>query len=306
MDKEIKGHIKTADLEIQNFKIANKKERIIEGFFTTQDIDRGGEVSLTSAFTKTMPEYMKNPILTYMHDLGKVMGKVLDYKIFDGKGVWIKAQVAKDVKWIDEEIWPLIEQGIIKGFSYGYATKDEEKGLIDDKEVNFLKEVDVFEIAGVPLPMNSNTLFTLSSTGAVKAIQLEERVFNTPEVKLPNMSTSDIENKEELDVEKIDELLQSVKTLTDSVKKFSEKFDSLNEEKIKEFSVTIAEITASKIKEMQETEQKSKEEQESESKEMEAKKQEEKEVLDGINEVSKAMANIVELLTIKKEENKNE
>jgi len=154
--------------------------------------------------------------------------------------------------------------------------------------------------------MNSNTLFTLSSTGAVKAIQLEERVFNTPEVKLPDMSTSDIENKEELDVEKIDELLQSVKTLTDSVKDISDKFNSLDEVKIKEFSVIIADATASKIKEMQETEKKSKEEQEAESKEMEAKKQEEKEVLDGINEVSKTMASIVELLTKKEEENKNE
>lgn len=292
MDKEIKGKVKTTELEIQNFKVVNKKERIIEGFFTTEDVDRGGDVSLTSAFSKTMTEYMKNPILTYMHDLSKVMGKVLDYKTMDNSGIWIKAQVAKDVKWIDEEVWPLIEQGIIKGFSYGYSTKEEEKGLKEEKEVNFLKEVELYEISTVPLPMNSNALFTLSSSGAVKSLVLtDEKKIITPEMK-------QINKEEEIDVEKIDELLQDVKILTDSVKSITEKFNSFDENKIKEFSVIIADATASKIKEMQ-----IKEEQDAKSKEMEdAQKQEEKVVLEGLKEINDSMSLIVKLITKKEEE----
>ena len=301
MDKEIKGYIKTTALEIQNFKVADKKERIIEGFFTTADVDRGGDVSLTSAFNKTIPQYMKNPILTYMHNLDKVMGKVLDYKVIEDRGIWIKAQVAKNVKWVDEDVWPLIEQGIIKGFSYGYSTVLEEKGTIDEKEVNFLKEVELFEIAVVTLPMNANALFNISSTGAVKSIKLEDKLFKTPENSSNFNDNLYNKKEEEIDVEKIDELLENVKTLTESIDNISKKFNSLDE-KAKEVSEAIAVATASKIKEMQDTERKSKEDQEAKEKEEEAKNQEESEVLENMNEVNKTMSLIVKLLTPKEEE----
>lgn len=289
--REVKGYIKTPSLEVQNFKIADKKERIIEGFFTTTDLDRGGDISLTSAFEKTITEYMKNPILTYMHSLDKVMGKVLEYNVVADRGVWIKAQVAKDVKWIDEEVWPLIDQGIIKGFSYGYTTKDEEKGLKEGKEVNYLKEVELFEIAIVTLPMNANALFNISSTGAVKSMTIiEEKTITTPESK---------QNKkeEELSVEKIEELLQSVKTLSDAVTGISEKFGSLDV-KAKELVSSIAEATAVKIKEMREAEIKEKEEKEAK----ESLEKEDTEILQLIKEVNEAMGDIVKVLVVEKEE----
>lgn len=290
MDKEVKGYIKTPSLEVQNFKIANKKERIVEGFFTTTDLDRGGDVSLTSAFEKTITEYMKNPILTYMHGLDKVMGKVLEYNIIEDRGIWIKAQVAKDVKWVDEEVWPLIEQGIIKGFSYGYSTKDEEKGIKEGKEVNYLKEVELFEIAIVTLPMNANALFNISSTGAVKSMTIiEEKKITTPESKQTI-------KEEELSVEKIDELLQSVKTLSDVVTGISEKFGSLDT-KAKELVSSIAEATAVKIKEMRDAEIKEKEEKEAK----ESLEKEDTEILSLIKEVNEAMGDIVKVLTTKEE-----
>jgi HK97 family phage prohead protease len=382
-DREVKGFIKTPDLTIQNFKVADKKERIIEGFFTTTDLDRGGDVSLTSAFEKTITEYMKNPILTYMHSLDKVMGKVLEYSVVADKGIWIKAQVAKDVKWIDEEVWPLMDQGIIKGFSYGYSTKDEEKGLKEGKEVNYLKEVELFEIAVVTLPMNANALFNISSTGTVKSMTImDEKNITTPETKalshnsnvadsepawssvdktsLPRNAFADmgepdksstwkyphhwvsngtmylhkgglnaawaaahgarsgvdaessvvahlsahrkalgLDNKkeEELSVEKIDELLQGVKTLSDAVTSISEKFGSLDA-KAKELVSNIAEATAIKIKEMRDAEVKEKEEKEAK----ESLEKEDTEILQLIKEVNEAMGDIVKVLVVKKEE----
>ena len=290
MDKEVKGYIKTPDLTVQNFKIADKKERIIEGFFTTTDLDRGGDISLTSAFNKTITEYMKNPILTYMHGLDKVMGKVLEYNVIEDRGIWIKAQVAKDVKWVDEEVWPLIDQGIIKGFSYGYSTKEEEKGVMEGKEVNFLKEVELFEIAIVTLPMNANALFNISSTGAVKSMTIiDDKKITTPESKQTI-------KEEELSVEKIDELLQSVKTLSDAVTGIADKFGSLDA-KAKELVSSIAEATAVKIKEMRDAEIQEKEEKEAK----ESLEKEDTEILTLIKEVNEAMGSIVAVLTTKEE-----
>ena len=296
---EIKGFIKTADLEIQRFKVADKKERIIEGFFTTTEVDRGGDVSLTSAFEKTMPEYMKNPILTYMHQLDKVMGKVLDYKVIEGTGIWIKAQVARGVKWVDEEVWPLMEQGIVKGFSYGYSTKDEERGAIEGKEVNFLKEVDLYEIAIATLPMNGNALFNVSSTGAVKSLVITgAKEIQTPETKVKNTKEEDI-----IVEKKIDELLQGIKTLADSVKSISDQFANLDA-KSKEFSVAVAEATVTKIKELEDLKKKEEEEAEAKAKEIED-KETDTEQLESIKEINEAMSTIIELL-VKKEDKTDE
>lgn len=177
----IKGQIKTVDFEQQNFKVASSEDRIIEGYFTTTTVDRGGDVSLPTAFTKTLETYMENPVVTFMHDIKKIVGKVIEYKM-DDLGVWVKIQIAKGVKFVDEEMWPLIEQGMLKGFSYGYKTTDEEKGQKDGRTVNFLKEVELFEVAVVSVPMNSSALFAIGSGGDVKSITLcEINSMKTPE-----------------------------------------------------------------------------------------------------------------------------
>jgi len=200
MDKK-QGFIKTTDSAHQNFKV-NSKERIISGYFTTNHPDRMSEVALPSAFLKTMETYMGNPVVTFMHDIRNVIGKVVDYKI-DEKGVWVKAQIAKGVKWADE-VWSLIEQGMIKAFSFGYSTIDEEKGELDGKEVNFLKEVDLYEIAVVSVPMNANALFSLSKSGAIKSISLSglaDISFKDEILEIPEIKEEVVESKSEKEVE---------------------------------------------------------------------------------------------------------
>ena len=292
---QVKGFIKTADLTVQNFKLADKKDRIIEGFFTTTDLDRGGDISLISAFDKTLPEYMKNPILTFMHDVGKVMGKVLEYKVVEDRGIWIKAQIAKNVKWVDEEVWPLMEQGIIKGFSYGYSTKDSEEGKVGGSTVNFLKEVELYEIAVVTLPMNANALFDINSNGEVKSMRLENaKEMITPETKKGKQ-------EEELNMEKLDQVLDAITKLSSSVETLSTKADGLGP-KMKEISAELVEATALKIKELQDADIKAAKEQEDKTKLDTEQKESDTEVLDGIKEVNSVMLDIVKLLTPKQEE----
>ena len=182
-----KGQVKTTDFEVQQFKVAKNTDpegqRIIEGYFTTADIDRTGDVSMPSAFEKTMVEYMKNPVVAYMHDWKKAIGKVVDYKI-DGKGVWIQAEIAKGVGWIDE-LWTLIQQGVLKGFSFGYKTLKNKPLEVEGKKVNQLLEIELFEISVVSIPMNASALFTLAPAGGIKSVMVrrgEEDIQPFPQV----------------------------------------------------------------------------------------------------------------------------
>jgi len=195
MSKQYQGAIKTLDSQIQKFKVAESDARIIEGYFTTTAVDRGGDISLTSAFEKTLGVYMQNPILTYMHSIKDVIGKVLEYRV-DDAGIWIKAQIAKGVKLADE-VWALIEQGMIKGFSYGYKTLLEEPGTLDGKKVTYLKEVDLYEIAVVSLPMNGTALFSLGADGAVKSVtmKIETKLGKTDE-EVIDVEAEEVETKE--------------------------------------------------------------------------------------------------------------
>lgn len=170
MSKQIDGYIKTIKEDQQQFKVANKPDRIIEGYFTTKEVDRENDISLPSAFVRTMEDYMKNPVVTFMHDIRNVIGKVLQYRIED-MGVWVKVQIAKGVKLADE-VWALIEQDMIRGFSYGFRIIDSEKVFQEGNELRILKDVELYEISIVSVPMNATALFTLSGDG-LKAVSIK-------------------------------------------------------------------------------------------------------------------------------------
>lgn len=242
------GAVKTLDSQIQKFKVAQSDERIIEGYFTTTDVDRGGDISLPSAFEKTLEMYMKNPIVTYMHSIHDIIGKVLEYRM-DETGIWVKAQIAKGVKLADE-VWALIEQGIIKAFSYGYKTIAAEPGMIDGKKVNYLKEVELYEIAVVSLPMNGSALFSLGSDGFIKSISLKlENLPTIPEEKQENVE--DVKNEEiiEQKEEKVEKTAEGVDMTIEEVKQ-------VMQDSIKEAVPQIAEavLTALQAKEDAESE----------------------------------------------------
>ena len=223
---KVEGFIKTIDPVLQNFKTVSKQDRIIEGYFSTMDVDRTGDVVLPTAFAKTMPIYMKNPVVTYMHDTRQVIGKTLDYRL-DSIGVWAKVQLAKGIKWADD-VWSLIEQDMIKAFSFGYKTVDSEPQTRNGQDINVLKEVDLFEIAVVTVPMNGNALFTVAKDGTIKSVVLSELSKLTKEENLNNEGSKqhgnegdEHEEKEEEDSTEINEnteekALSHNSTLSDS------------------------------------------------------------------------------------------
>lgn len=129
---------------------------IIEGYASTNDIDRAGDVVSASVWELGLENYLKNPIILAYHDYTKPVGRMIEHK-FDSKGLWIKARISSAA---EDNIFNLIKDEVMTAFSIGFRVKDAEYNQALD--VFLIKEIELHEISVVPVPCNQNTLFSLS------------------------------------------------------------------------------------------------------------------------------------------------
>lgn len=126
---------------------------IIEGYASTKDLDRGGDIVEPTAFADTLGEFMENPLITYMHDWGNPVGRVIAARITES-GLWVRGFISKTATTAVE----LIKEGILRGFSIGYEIVEEKMV----KDVRHILKLKLYEIAIVTIPMNAQTLFTVA------------------------------------------------------------------------------------------------------------------------------------------------
>ena len=127
----------------------------IEGYASTTDIDRMGDVIPSSVWEKGIQNYLKNPIILFQHDHDDPVGRTVEHRI-DGAGLWIKARISAAAT----EVFDLIRDNVITAFSVGFRILDAEYNAV--AEVFLIKEVELIEISVVSVPANQNTLFSLS------------------------------------------------------------------------------------------------------------------------------------------------
>ncbi len=115
------------------------------------NVDLGGDIIIPGAFKKSLAEKRRAgglPSMFWMHDPGRVPGKWVDMAE-DKHGLAVKGVLAETP--LGDEIRTLLKMEAVRGLSIGYMTRDHDY----DKEGNrLLKEVDVFEVSVVSLPMN--------------------------------------------------------------------------------------------------------------------------------------------------------
>lgn len=133
----------------------NTESIFIEGYASTIDIDRSGDVVPKSVWEKGIQNYLKNPIILAQHDYDDPIGRMTDYKV-DDKGLWVKARISSAA----EEVYGLIKDKILTAFSIGFRIIDAEYNSA--AEVFVIKELELVEISVVSVPCNQNTLFDLS------------------------------------------------------------------------------------------------------------------------------------------------
>ena len=126
----------------------------IEGYASTNDIDRVGDVIPPQVWKRGLENYLKNPIILAFHDHNDPIGRMIEHRV-DKTGLWIKARISAAA-----EYFGLIKDGVLTAFSVGFKVKDAEYN--PTSEIFTVKELELIEISVVSVPANQNTLFSLS------------------------------------------------------------------------------------------------------------------------------------------------
>ena len=130
---------------------------MIEGYASTVDTDRQGDIVPSTVWKSGVQNYLKNPVILAYHDHSEPIGRMVDHRI-DSKGLWIKARISAAAG----EVFNLIKDGVLTAFSIGFRIADAEYNAAT--ELFVVKELELHEISVVSVPANQNTLFSLSKS----------------------------------------------------------------------------------------------------------------------------------------------
>src|ERR1041385_8651826 len=126
-------------LEIKNLG----DQGTFEGYASTfGNEDLGGDVVVQGAFSKTIADNPKRPLL-WNHNSDEPIGMTTAAE--DTAGLSVKGVLNLDVQRA-RETYSLMKQGAVKGLSIGYdpVRKDHKDG------VRYLKELKLYEVSLVP------------------------------------------------------------------------------------------------------------------------------------------------------------
>jgi HK97 family phage prohead protease/HK97 family phage major capsid protein len=126
----------------------------IEGYASTTDVDRQGDVVPAGVWEAGLKNYLKNPIILAQHDHDDPVGRMVQHRV-DSTGLWIKARISAAA-----DIYNLVKDGVLTAFSVGFRVLDAEYNAAT--ELFVIKSLELVEISVVSVPANQNTLFSLS------------------------------------------------------------------------------------------------------------------------------------------------
>lgn len=113
--------------------------------------DLGNDVVMPGAFAKSLRE-TGLPLLLFNHKMEDApIGTIVEAKE-DRRGLWFKAELPKDDSFVAGRIVPQLKRRGLRGTSIGYKATQKETRRTDGARL--LKEIRLFEISVVNLPMN--------------------------------------------------------------------------------------------------------------------------------------------------------
>jgi HK97 family phage prohead protease len=147
-----KGYIHLKSVKTKNNIGPDGKEyaAIVEGRWSSPQLDRGNDVVLPTAFDKHIGEFMSNPIMKYEHD--ETIGKWFTTDLTPD-GPVSRGGIAPTEE--GRKVAMLLDYEIVTRMSFMYEIMDWDPGK--DGGPNILKELRVFEAGPVSIPMNDDT-----------------------------------------------------------------------------------------------------------------------------------------------------
>lgn len=165
--------------------VSDDGSMVFEGYAAVFNVvDRGGDVILPGAFSNDIDRFVEHGIIADQHNWERPIGKVLELHE-DETGLYVKGQLVDTTAGSDT--YKLMRSGVVRGLSIGYSEvaservagnaasawleksqmlTEHEKRQIEKKGVRVLKEVQLFDISPVSVPMNP-----ASQVVAVKGVQ---------------------------------------------------------------------------------------------------------------------------------------
>ena len=185
----------------------------IEGYANTTDKDRVGDVILREAWEKGgLENYKMNPIILGNHNYSNPIGQAIDINVTD-KGLYIAAKISKSIGVMYE----LIKEGIVKSFSIGFSVKDADYDSASN--IFVIKDLELYEISVVSVPANQYSLFSVKKgLGEEKYAKFKQELLNTDTSSKEVIASDDeVEDIEEINMDKLTELEEKIKKLTDQL-----------------------------------------------------------------------------------------
>lgn len=204
-------------LYFQTKFLAEKKGDSISigGFASTGDVDRVKDKVLPTAFTETLPLFLKNPVMLLQHDDNKVIGQFTDGTI-KSNGLEVKGEVMYDIDGCMQKIL----DGVLGAFSIGFITQayqyedelghiiyDSSTGLMAGYEwddlysedvVRVITKVDLVEVSIVSTPCNPYALFQVAKdffveeTKSLKTMATQKKGAPNEHEEAPVVETTEV------------------------------------------------------------------------------------------------------------------
>jgi HK97 family phage prohead protease len=181
----LKSSSKKMEYKRLAFKINETEEKqndsgkygIIKGYASTyNNVDYGLDVVMPGAFSKCigrMKEENKPIKMLWMHDGKEIIGGFPVKEIQDDpNGLYVTGEINLETQR-GKEAYALAKQGVLSDMSIGYFTVDSD---FTEAGVRRLKEIDLFEVSLVGMPMNpkANITTVKSKDGENPVISVKE------------------------------------------------------------------------------------------------------------------------------------
>jgi HK97 family phage prohead protease len=155
---DTKGAKRTLPVTFTIKEVASEgADTVIEGWANKAVVDRGMDYIGKSAWN--LKNFEKNPIILFNHDKDKPIGKALGVQATD-EGLYIKARISKSKDPMVSYVRDMIKEGILNAFSVGFDAGEEVKSI---DGVNQITKAELYEVSVVSMPMNQDSLFSLTS-----------------------------------------------------------------------------------------------------------------------------------------------
>lgn len=180
-----------------NMEVVSKSNdrKIIAGYASLAVVDTEDEYIPVEVLKEGLSTLMKdksysNIMIVHKNiQIGKILEEFNGLKTHvDDKGLYIVAEIRDDLE-IAKQTWKQIEDGEIRGFSIGGEIIDDHEECDDNKCINVIDKINLFEVSVCSHPVNKDSGFEIVNKSYVNEMlencedRMKKEMKKTPEVK---------------------------------------------------------------------------------------------------------------------------